>query len=80
MEEAASTDVKHRVLTVPPAPAGRQDLVSVYQMPKAGRATVKAGVKSQTGCRVIMAGGGRERREERRNNYGLTLSISHVTN
>lgn len=82
MEEATSTDMKHRILTVPPAPAMRQDLVSVYQMSKEGRTTVKVGVKSQTGCRVIIAVGGRERREERRNYYCLTLGISHsyVTN
>lgn len=77
MEEATSTDVKHRVLTVPPAPDMRQDWVSVYQMSKEGRATIKAGIKSQTTCKAITAVGGRERRGERRNDYCLTRSISH---
>lgn len=70
MEEAASTDMKHRVLTVPPAPAGRQDLVSVYQMPKAGRGTVKAGVKSQ----MVQGNHCRRRKRKKRRKEELLLS------
>ena len=77
MEEATSTEVKQRVLTVPPAPDMRQDRVRVCQTSKEDRATIKAGVKSQTAWKAITAGGGRERREERRKYYCLTLSISH---
>ena len=65
MEEATGTEVKHRVLTVPPAPDMRQDWVHVCQISKEDRATIKAGIKSQTACKAITAGGGRERKKEK---------------
>lgn len=72
VEEATSTDVKHRFLTVPPAPDMRQDWVSVYQM------SAERQSHDQGRCKAKQLQGNhcsrREEKEEweRRNDYCLT--------